>query len=78
MIKFDILSKVPNKIKDAAITDFSILLGGNVNDEHVKGDNTLAGRTGWYWTRKSGRESYRMDYSFGGCGGGVVIRRRLV
>lgn len=35
----------------AAITDFAILLGGYVSSEHIDGDNSLAGRTGWYWTK---------------------------
>ena len=36
----------------AAITDFSILLGGYVNnDYHTKEGNTDKDRTGWWWTR---------------------------
>ena len=35
----------------AAITDFSVILGGFVYDyEHVNGDTYLEGRTGLYWT----------------------------
>lgn len=34
--------------KEAAITDFSILLGGYA---YVKGEWSLEGRTGWYWTK---------------------------
>ena len=36
----------------AAITDFSILLGGYVNNHyHTKEGNTDKDRTGWWWTR---------------------------
>ena len=39
----------------AAITDFSILLGGWVDRDsnylHIDSDDSLAGRTGYYWTR---------------------------
>ncbi len=46
--KLDILKKRGTK---AAITDFSILLGGYVSDYHVDNDSSLEGRTGFYWTR---------------------------
>ncbi len=47
--KLDILKKRGTK---AAITDFSILLGGSVPDEdYVDNDSSLEGRTGWYWTK---------------------------
>ena len=47
--KLDILKKRGTK---AAITDFSILLGAYVNDRcHIDSDNSLEGRTGYYWTR---------------------------
>ena len=47
--KLDILEKRGTK---AAITDFSILLGGYVDDDyHVDGDSSLEGRTGYYWTK---------------------------
>lgn len=35
----------------AAITDFSILLGGCVSDHHIDNDSSLEGRTGYYWTK---------------------------
>lgn len=36
----------------AAITDFSILLGGYVSDNYYRdGGNSLEDRTGWYWTK---------------------------
>ena len=36
----------------SAITDFSILLGGYVNDDyHANRLNNLANRTGWWWTK---------------------------
>lgn len=46
--KLDILQKRGTK---AAITDFSILLGGYVSDYHVDNDSSLEGRTGYYWTK---------------------------
>lgn len=46
--KLDILKKRGTK---AAITDFSVLLGGWVSSEHVENDSSLEGRTGYYWTR---------------------------
>lgn len=50
--KLDILQKRGTK---AAITDFSILLGGWVDINkyywHIDGDDSLEGRTGFYWTK---------------------------
>ena len=47
--KLDILKKYG---ESCAITDFSILLGGYVNnDYHTKEGNTDKDRTGWWWTR---------------------------
>ena len=46
--KLDVLKKRGTK---AAITDFSVLLGGWVSSEHVENDSSLEGRTGYYWTK---------------------------
>ena len=46
--KLDILEK---RGTQAAITDFSILLGAYVSDYHVENDSSLEGRTGYYWTK---------------------------
>ena len=46
--KLDIIRKRGTK---AAITDFSVLLGGCVDDYHIDGDSSLEGRTGYYWTK---------------------------
>lgn len=46
--KLDILEK---RGTQAAITDFSVLLGGWVSDYHVDNDSSLEGRTGYYWTK---------------------------
>ena len=50
--KLDILEKRGTK---AAITDFSILLGGWVDIDtdywHIDGDDSLEGRSGYYWTK---------------------------
>ena len=50
--KLDILEK---RGTQAAITDFSVLLGGCVSDYHVDHDSSLKGRTGWYWTKSDNR-----------------------
>ena len=46
--KLDILKKRGTKV---AITDFSILLGGYISDYHIDSDDSLEGRTGYYWTK---------------------------
>ena len=46
--KLEILEKRGTKV---AITDFSILLGVYVSDYHIDNDNSLEGRTGYYWTK---------------------------
>lgn len=47
--KLDIFKKLGSL---SAITDFSILLGGYVNDGyHANRLNNLANRTGWWWTK---------------------------
>ena len=58
--KLDILKKRGTK---AAITDFSILLGGSVSNEHVNNDSSLDGRVGYYWTKTdNGKyEAYTVD-----------------
>ena len=49
--KLNILEKRGTK---AAISDFSILLGGFFEDsEHIDGNSSLEGRTGRYWTKSS-------------------------
>lgn len=67
--KLDILQKRGTK---AAITDFSILLGGwadsNKDYWHIDGDDSLEGRTGLYWTKSDNGAN-------GGCvvfGNGIV------
>ena len=46
------ISVIEKRGTKAAITDFSILLGGYVNDgSHVDGKNSLEDRTGWYWSK---------------------------
>ena len=50
----------------AAISDFSILLGGAVtNYEHIEGDSSLEGRTGYYWTKTSYNNDARVVYCDG-------------
>ena len=63
--KLDILEKRGTK---AAITDFSVLLGGLVSIEHVKNDSSLEGRTGYYWTKSDdGDNDVRVVLSNGDC-----------
>ena len=56
--KLDILQK---RGTNAAITDFSILLGGWVQSDtdywHIDGDDSLEGRTGYYWTKSDDRDN---------------------
>ena len=52
--KLDILRK---RGTEAAITDFSILLGGYVSDYHIDGDDSLESRTGYYWTKSDDWEN---------------------
>lgn len=47
--QLDIIKKRGTK---AAITDFSILLGGYVSDNnYIAGGSSLRERTGYYWTK---------------------------
>lgn len=46
--QIDVIRKRGTK---AAISDFSVLLGGWVSDYHVDSDSSLKGRTGYYWTK---------------------------
>ena len=62
--KLDILQKRGTK---AAITDFSILLGGYVSDYNIDSDSSLEGRTGFYWTKSDdGDNDARVVYCNGG------------
>ena len=59
--KLEIIRKRGTK---AAITDFSILLGGYVNNKiHIDGDSSLEGRTGVYWVKSDGgaNDAYVVD-----------------
>ena len=58
--KLDILKKRGTK---AAITDFSVLLGGWISSEHVENDSSLEGRTGYYWTKSDDeyKDAYMVD-----------------
>ena len=46
--QIDVIKKRGTK---AAISDFSVLLGGWFSDYHVDNDSSLKGRTGYYWTK---------------------------
>ena len=64
--KLDILKK---RGTQAAITDFSILLGACACDYHIDNDCSLEGRTNWYWTKSDdGDNEVRVVYDDGGRG----------
>ena len=73
--KLDIFKKRGIK---AAITDFSILLGGYVSDYHIDNDNSLEGRTCNYWTKSDLRDNVvNMVYATGYIVYGNVDRRSI-
>ena len=52
---------------EAAITDFSILLGGFVSDyNHIQNDDSLEGRTGAYWTKSDDGDGDARVVNFNG------------
>ena len=72
--QLDILKKYGTA---CAITDFSILLGGDVNNAyHTKEGNTDKDRTGWWWTRTdAGNNNARVVSSYGDGSYGNVHNR---
>ena len=61
--QIDVIKKRGTK---AAISDFSVLLGGWVSDYHVDNDSSLKGRTGYYWTKSDdGDNDARMVHGTG-------------
>ena len=61
--QIDVIKKRGTK---AAISDFSVLLGGWVSDYHVDSDSSLKGRTGYYWTKSDdGDNDARVVYDSG-------------
>ena len=72
--KLDILKKRGTK---AAITDFSVLLGGWVSSEHIENDSSLEGRTGHYWTKSDDGDNDARVVDFFGNRNGIDVRRRL-
>ena len=71
--KLDILKKRGTK---AAITDFSVLLGGWVSSEHVENDSSLEGRTGYYWTKSDDGDNDARVVNASGSGYYFSVRRR--
>ena len=62
--KLEILNRYGTK---CAITDFSILLGGYVdNDDHTKEGNTDKDRTCWWWTRTDDGDNDARVVNFAG------------
>lgn len=73
----EMLEVIKKRGKKAAITDFPILLGGYVNDDyHIDGDRTLAGRTGFYWTRSDDGDNDARAVSENGANYCYDVRRR--
>ena len=71
--KLDILEK---RGTQAAITDFSVLLGGWLSNCHVDNDSSLEGRTGWYWTKSDyGNNDARVVFGSGNSSCNNVDRR---
>ena len=63
--QIDVIKKRGTK---AAISDFSVLLGGWVSDYHVDSDSSLKGRTGYYWTKSDdGNNDARVVNGHGDC-----------
>ena len=58
----EMLEVIKKRGTKAAITDFSILLGGWVGSDgvywHIDSDDSLAGRTSYYWTRSDDGWNY--------------------
>ena len=62
--KLDILEK---RGTEAAMTDFSILLGAGISRHHIDNDRSLEGRTGYYWTKSDdGSKNVRVVHAYGG------------
>jgi len=74
--KLDIIKKYGTK---AAITDFSILLGGYVSEYYYTTErNSEKDRTGWWWTKSSdGDNDARAVSKDGDRGWGSVLRRNV-
>ena len=73
--KLDILEK---RGTQAAITDFSVLLGGWVSDYHVDNDSSLEGRTGWYWTKSDDGDNDARVVLVSGTSYHAVLTRAMV
>ena len=72
--KLEILQKRGTK---AAITDFSILLGAYVSSYyHIYNDNSLEGRTGWYWTKSDDGDNDACLVDDDGIGDEACVNRR--
>ena len=71
--QLDVISKRGTK---AAVTDFSIILSADVSEFYIKGDSSLEGRTGIYWTRTEDDCSHvRLVNDWGvGCNRSVLAR----
>ena len=72
--KLDVLKKRGTR---AAITDFSILLGGFDYDD-VNGDTSLEGRTGYYWTTADTVDDGVMTVDYYGNGSHRLVCSRYV
>ncbi len=60
--------RVFDKKRKAALTDFSILLGGTYYDDfYLDNDRSLRGRTGFYWTKSDDENNNVKVVDGGGC-----------
>lgn len=55
------LSIIKKRGTKAALTDFSILLGGYVGDYYLDGSSSLKDRTGYYWTKTDDNDNDARD-----------------
>lgn len=78
----EMLEVIKKRGTKAAITDFSILLGGWVDSSsdyfHIDSDDSLAGRTGDYWTRSDDGDNYARTVNGIGSRQDLGVDRRTV
>lgn len=55
---FDQLKILKKYGTKASLSDFSIVLGASISNEHTSEGNELSDRTGWYWTKTTADTSW--------------------
>lgn len=61
----------------AAVTDTAILRGAYVSDYHVDNDNSLSGRTGFYWLQNSAGDGDARAVDTHGCRNWIYCDKRI-